>query len=197
MKTILLSIILAMLLVPQSFSQKWKLRSDKDGIKVYLKKEAGKVTKSYKVTSVVNADIETVVKIFGDFKSYPKWFSEMKGFRLLKNTSTKVIYYTIFDMPVPFTDRDLVIDIDIFHPTKDVYIFNSKIPNKIYVKPISLFVRIKTFQETATLEQIAKNKVRITFIGNGDLGGHVPVWLQNMFIDSGSVSMIKTIRSKI
>lgn len=194
------TIILTLAIVSTSlivFSQKWELNSDKDGIKVYLKKEIGKATKSYKVVSTVNADLKTVVSIFGNFKMYPKWFSEMKNFTLLINTSKKAVYYTVFDMPIPFTNRDLVVNIDISHPTKDKYVYKSTIPKKTYFSETLKYVRIKTFQETATLKAISKNKVLITFIGNGDLGGNVPTWLQNMFIDRGSVSMIRTIKRKI
>lgn len=84
----------------------WQLESDRDGIKVYSKKEEANPVLSFKGEGIINFPYEDVYKVLANPEEYDQWMPMVKDSRVTKNTSDneKVVYIHI-GMPWPLKDR--------------------------------------------------------------------------------------------
>jgi len=89
-------------------AQSWDLIKEKDGIKIYTRREVGKSLKSYKGVADINAPAEVVFALIEDVNNTDWWdknFNRIKVLQYEKNKRAQ--YYLIYDLPWPVIDRDL------------------------------------------------------------------------------------------
>ena len=74
-------------------AQEWIVKSDKNGIKTYVKKVADSKINAVKIESVYAATMAQFVSVILDVGSYDSWIYNSKSTRLLKQVSPAELFY--------------------------------------------------------------------------------------------------------
>src|SRR5438067_13427002 len=92
-KIFLVSLLLAVKLLPVFAQGDWKLRTEKQGIKVYTSPVADSKIKAVKVECEFNATVSQLVVVIMDIKTSTDWAYGVKSCMLLKQVSQDELYY--------------------------------------------------------------------------------------------------------
>ena len=87
----------------------WKLKNEKDGIKVYVGSVSDSKFKAIKVECELNTTLSQLVKALLDVKTCPEWVDHTKSCTLIKQVSpSELYYYSEINIPWPAENRDFV-----------------------------------------------------------------------------------------
>ncbi len=164
------------------FSQEWKLKKDKNNIKVYTRKLDSREIHEYKATMVVNTSIEKALKAITDGNNLWKWnYKTPKSKTIKKMGVDEYVFWMKNDLPWPIKNRDAVTDVSVF------YLKNGGI--KITLRPnhsqkVALeknTIRITDFKGHWLLIP-KENSLKITQQVYGDPKGNLPNWILNSML---------------
>jgi hypothetical protein len=160
------------------FSQSlWKLKKNKEGIKVFTRTENNSDFKSFKATTIVNASIEKTLKVFKKTEDYPKWYGYTKTSKLLKQENDVQYNYVETIFPWPFKNRDMVYEMTTRYLDANVVKTTLKgIPN--YIQEKKGIVRMVKAEGYILLES-SSNKTKITYVFHSEPGDNIPAWMAN------------------
>lgn len=179
------------------FAQQWEFIKERDGIKIYTRKEANNELKSFKGMADLHTDMDKVCSLIGNAKKFDWWDKSITEIKVLSYELGKYIqYYLVYDVPWPLSDRDLVVDarITIDPVTGIETIYAQPLPNVIPEKPN--LVRIKKYWQKWTIQPAGQNNVHVVLEGFVDPGGNVPAWLYNMVITETPLKVIREVRKR-
>jgi hypothetical protein len=179
------------------FGQSWDFIKEKDGIKIYTRKELDSSIKSYKGEAYFLADAEKVRSLIGNVKNFDWWAKDITEIKVLLSEKDKHIqYYLVYDVPWPLTDRDLVVDARInIDSVTGVKIVEAKpLPNAIPEKTDR--IRIKRYWQKWTIIPMPNNIVHVILEGFVDPAGSIPAWLYNMVITETPWKVIKSVQTR-
>ncbi|MCB0641132.1 MAG: START domain-containing protein [Phaeodactylibacter sp.] len=176
----------------------WTLAKDNNGIQVYTKDKENSDFKSSKVTSVVEASLQTFAALFRDVDAYDKLFPSSKSAELLeRNTDRKQVHYIISEAPWPVDDRDGVYE----------YLYSYNAGAKIlkiemrglpdYLPEKDGMVRIRICDGTWTFEQLDANRCRVTYEFHADPAGTLPAWLANASVTSVPYELMTNLKERV
>lgn len=159
----------------------WKLRKDKNGIKVYTRKKADAGIYMYKVVTQVSAKPETVYRQVVDFNENLKHMELVNSLRFLDHRKDKrYTNYMHFNMPWPVKNREMVMKMLVTKDQDGIYLESTDMPE--HLPKNSDKVRIEDFQEKWTIKKGASpDESKITVTGWVDPGGSIPMWVVNLF----------------
>jgi hypothetical protein len=176
----------------------WTLQKDKNGIKVYTRKNDKSPFDEFRATMQLDQTIHAFVAVMRDVESLHEWAYNVKNAKPLNLMGDSLqIYYSEVSIPFPFTNRDciyrnhytwkndsslLVIDIDI-------------LPD--YIEEKENFVRIPFGQGYWRVKVLDDKQLDITFQMVVDPGGSVPSWLANMFVNETPTYTLTKLREVI
>jgi len=179
-------------------AQPWDYVKEKDGIKIYTRKEAGHALKSFRGVADIYASKEKVFHLIGNVKNLDWWDKNLKEIKVLYyEKDKKSQYYLVYDSPWPVTDRDLC---------SEALITTDSITGirKIYSKPLDGvipekpgIVRIEEYWQLWTLTPTGKNVVHVELEGYVDPAGSVPDWIYNMVITDTPLKIIRGIKLRL
>ena len=178
-------------------AQQWEFAKERDGIKIYTRKEDNSSLKSFKGVADLHTEMSKVCSLLGNAKSFDWWDKSITEIKVISYEQGKYIqYYLVYDVPWPFTDRDLVVDarITIDPVTGQETIIAQPLPNVIAEKPG--LIRIKKYWQKWTVQPFSPGIVRVTLEGLVDPGGNVPAWLYNMVITDTPLKVIREVRKR-
>lgn len=193
-----ISIFLLLFSSVSLFAQEWDFIKEKDGIKIYTRKEGGSTLKSFKGVTDLHTQLEKVYNLIGNVKNVDWWDKNLREINVILYEKDKHIqYYLVYGAPWPLTDRDLCVDAKI---TTDPFtgiriIYSTPLLNVIPEKPD--LVRIKDYWQRWTIEPAGKDIVHITLEGYVDPAGNVPDWIYNMVITETPLKIIRGIKSRL
>ena len=179
-------------------AQAWEFIKEKDGIKIYTRKEGNNSLKSFKGEAFLHTQMEKVTALIGNVKNFDWWDDDITEIKVLLNEKDKHIqYYLIYDVPWPVTDRDLVVDALIStDPVTGIRVVEAKpLPNVIPEKPN--LIRIKKYWQKWTIIPMETGIVHVILEGFVDPGGSVPAWLYNMVITETPLKVIKSVQTHV
>lgn len=183
--------------VAMSFSQPWQFVKEKDGIKLYVRQEPNTSFKSFYGVTDFRGDFNKVCSLVGDPRNLDWWGEDVKNIRVLAYEKDKLIrYYFVYDVPWPFTDRDLVAEV---HLAKDPVTGTKTVFSKqlLNVVPYNAeMVRVTDFWQKWTIKPLKNGIVHVTLEGFIDPAGDVPAWLYNMVIIDIPMRLLKDIRKR-
>jgi len=159
----------------------WKLKNEKDGIKVYMSPVADSKFKAIKVECELNASARQLVKVLMDVKAAPEWVDHTKSATLVKQVSpNELYYYCEVNIPWPAKNRDFVAHLVVKQDpqTKVITVDGPAVPGFVPVK--NGVVRINSSKGFWVITPIAQNKVKVKYTLQVDPGGNIPAWLVNM-----------------
>jgi hypothetical protein len=196
-KSIILISFCILHLANSLFSQDWQFIKEKDGIKIYTRKEAGSDLKSFKGEAMIRAKYEDLLNLIGNVKNQDWWDKSVAELKILLFEEGKhVQYYIVYDSPWPVSDRDLVVDAVInTDPVTKVRTVKAKpLPGVIPEKADK--VRIKNYWQNWTVTPIKPGLVHVVLEGFVDPGGSIPDWLYNMVITDTPIKVIRNVKEK-
>jgi len=192
-------IVLIFIFANDLFSQQtdWKLIKSEDQIKVFSRASLeGSIRKELRVITEVNYTLSTIVSLFADKPSYPKWVYGCASIEILKNVSeTEMYHYQITNMPWPVQNRDLIVHTTISQnpETKVVNVVANSSPDYLPVK--NDYVRVSAYTAIWTLTPKLNGVVELDYYISVDPGGNIPSWLVNMAAADGPMNTIKNMRN--
>jgi hypothetical protein len=164
----------------------WELAKEKDGIKVFTRKETNSKFKSIRVEANIAGTMDKLLKVLMDASSNKDWVYNTNESYLIKKISPfEVISYTETTLPWPASNRDVPLHMTISHNPKlnTLKVVAKGIPNAI--PPKKGIVRIPYFNSWWDVKYDGKNRLNIVYFLEMDPGGTVPAWLVNMFVAKG------------
>ena len=179
-------------------AQTWEFAKERDGIKIYTRKEAGSNLKSFKGTMDVHSTMEKVTSLVGNVYNHDWWDENLHEIKVLSYEKDKHMqYYLVYDVPWPLSDRDLVVDatVTIDPVTGKREIAAKPLPNTIPEKPD--IVRIKNYWQTWTIQPMSDGIIRLTLEGFVDPAGNVPAWLYNMVITDTPLKVMRGVKNRV
>ena len=179
-------------------AQSWVFVKEKEGIRLFTRKEANSSVKSFKGDVYLHTQIEKVYSLITNVKNFDWWDDDISEIKVLHYEKDKVIqYYLIYDVPWPIADRDLVVDshITIDPVTGIISVEARSLLNVIPEKPD--LVRIKKYWQTWTLVPVEKDLVHLILEGSVDPAGSVPAWLSNMVITETPLKVIRSVKTHV
>ncbi len=169
----------------------WKLKKDKNGIKVYTKDHITKNLKYYRLQAEFEADYEKIVRLNLDFDNYESWIRDCEESEILEVDGAKhLIYYAKYNAPWPASDRDFVSEVQIEQNENSTAFVT--LPSEMDYPIKDGVVRVKEYQDSWKITRLDNGKVKIELEGFYNPGGSVPRWIVNMFIiDAPYESMVR------
>lgn len=192
---VLISSILLSVIV---HAQEWKLRTDKNGIKVYSRQVPGSKINALKVESEFDATVSQLVAVIFDINTSTAWLYSTKSCSTLKVVSpTEVYYYSEVSFPWPASNRDFVAHIKASQDpaTKVVNVHAENISAMVPVK--KGIVRVTQSVGNWTIRASGKNKLQVVYELQVDPAGSLPAWLVNMLSAKGPYESFKSLRTHL
>lgn len=185
-------------LIDSLYAQSWTFVKEENGIKLYTRQEPSSSLKSYKGVMTFHAPIEKACSMVGNARNFDWWGPDFKNIKVLAYQKDKFVhYYYIYDMPWPFTDRDLAVNATVQTDTlTGEYTVTSKpLLNAIPVKKD--LVRITKYNQKWSMLPLDNGNVQVTLEGILDPGGNVPSWLYNMLVTEMPMKTLGLLRDRI
>lgn len=180
MKTYIAMLSLLVFL-PISAQKNWKLKKDKDDVKIYVKSTESSSLKVFKAEMTVKSSLNDVLNVILDGDKLKDWNYKALDSKLLSKTSENdYLIWLALDLPWPVRNRDVVIALKILRITDTVVKIDIMAASERYAEKDD-YLRITTFEGYWLLEQVG-DSVKITHEMFGDPGGSLPNWFVNSTI---------------
>jgi hypothetical protein len=162
----------------------WKLKKDKNGIKIYLRKVPGSPLKEFMgVVYFKNTRLSSLVAVLDDTSSYPRWMHKCIEARLLKQVSLyNRLSYTVTDAPWPVSDRDLVAYSEITQDAKTGAVIIRISARPDYLPANKKRVRVPRMKGSWTFVPAGQGTIKVVYRMHSDPGGSLPAGLANMAV---------------
>ncbi len=164
----------------------WELAKEKNGIKVFTRKENNSKFKSIRVEATLNGTLDKLLKVLMDAGSNKEWVYNTNTSYIMKRLGTyETISYTETNVPWPGSNRDVPLHMHLIPDNKlnTLKVIAKGVPDAIPHK--KGIVRIPYFNSWWDVKYDGRNKLTIVYFLEMDPGGSVPAWLVNMFIAKG------------
>ncbi|MGA1978507.1 MAG: hypothetical protein ABSG89_11740 [Bacteroidales bacterium] len=188
----------ALMLSCSMAAQSWDFVKERDSIKIYTRKEAGKSLKSFRGITDINAPVENIFAILEDVNNTDWWDKSITQKKvLLYEKNKRAQYYLVYNLPWPVTDRDLCVDVTI---TIDSVSGERKINAVSLIGVIperNDMVRIKEYHQSWTIMPAGKEMTHVILEGDVDPAGKIPDWISNMLIVDSPFKTISGLRDRI
>ena len=174
----------------------WKLRKDKNDIKVYTRTHTDTGIVECKIETTVKTEISKLVKTINNVENYPAWMNKCESASVFNKINDSLrIDYIITAVPWPMKDRDIVLEYRTVSNNNEHYeatinAITELIPEKENI------VRVKEAKGSWVFNKIDKNTVEITYQYYGDPGRNIPSWLINMFIVNGPYETVLNLKEQ-
>jgi len=177
--------------------ENWKLKTEKEGIKIYSTHFADSKIKALKVVCTADASLSQLVAVLLNINEQDEWFYHTHSTILKQVSPTELFYYAELDLPFPFSNRDFVEHLLVSQNpvTKVVIMEVQNLPNYIPIKKD--IVRVTHSQCNWVVKPLGKNLIGIEFTLFADPGGSIPVWLVNMMSSYGPLETFKKLKTEL
>ena len=181
-----------------AFSQEgWKLKNEKDGIKVYSRRSQYSKFNEIKAEFYIKTSLLKFYAVLSDVNKYPLWVYGTKSAVLLEKLNMdEVIYYSEFNAPWPISNRDFYSKLKIHLDTlkRTITILSSSMPD---FKPAKNgIVRIPYSTAEWTISTVDNSTLNVIYKVAIDPGGKLPAWIVNMFATKGPIESFGKLREK-
>jgi hypothetical protein len=194
----ILVFFLTLVLSSSLAAQSWDFIKEKDGIKIYTRKEAGKSLKSYKGVADIHAPAEKIFTMLEDVNHTDWWDKNLTQIKvLLYEKYKRAQYYLVYDLPWPVTDRDLCVDVTVtFDPVSGAGMITAG-PLPGLVPERDNLIRIKAYRQTWTVNPAGKDLTHVVLEGYADPAGSIPDWISNMALVDSPLKVIGEVKKRM
>ena len=180
------------------YAQTWDFVKERDNIRLYTRQEKNSPFKSFRGEAEIMADTAKVYALIGNPSNSGWWGDDVHDIRVLYFEKGRHIrYYFIYDVPWPFTDRDLVADVRITRDsvTGVLTVFSQPMPKLVPLQPG--IIRVTGFWQKWTIRPLKNGMIHITLEGFVDPAGKVPSWLYNMVIVDIPLRLLREVQKRV
>ncbi|MFT3823634.1 MAG: START domain-containing protein [Chitinophagaceae bacterium] len=177
----------------------WTLKTDKEGIAVYMKSLENSKLKVIRVICTLPATPAQLVAVILDVNTGAEWVYSTKSSVLLKKVSpSELYYYSEVSVPWPVSNRDFVSHLIATQDpvTKVVTIDGPTLPN--YIPPKDGIVRVgerSSGKWVITARQ--PRLIHVEYTLQVDPAGSLPAWLVNLFAAKGPFETFKNLKEQL
>lgn len=166
-----------------SFCQKWDLKVDKDGVKVYTRGVEDSNIKEFKGEITTKSNMGSIIAIIDSVSAYPKWMMNCTYSKRIKSINKTSGYnYYVVHAPWPATDRDLCSYYCIKQDTATKVVTMTLKGVKDYLPEEKDIVRIPKLNGFWQLTPLAKGVTKVVYQVHCDIGGIIPAFIVNAYI---------------
>lgn len=199
-RMMLLSFLFMTMLVKPKVSdgQEWTFVKEKDGIKIYTRKEPGKSLKSFRGVTDIRSTMQKAQNLVGNVKNVEWWDKNVKEIRILAFEPEKMSrYYLVYDAPWPVSDRDLCVEAHIAtDPATGIRTVSAHpLPDLVPPKPGA--VRIRDYWQQWVIEPRPGGVLHVVLEGYVDPAGSVPDWIYNMVITETPLKVMRGVKERL
>jgi hypothetical protein len=197
-KILLMTFFFALKLSSLLGQSDWKLKTEKEGIKIYTRQIVDSRIKAIKVESVFDATTSQLVALIMDVNSSPDWVYHIKSCTLVKRVSaSELYYYSEVSLPWPAADRDFVAHLTVTQnpDTKIVTIDGPAVQGFVPEKKGT--VRVNDSKGKWVITPMGADQIKVEYTIHVDPGGDLPSWLVNMFATEGPLKIFRNIKSQL
>jgi hypothetical protein len=179
-------------------AQDWEFEWEKDGIKIFTRYENGSHYKSFKGETDIYADFSATCALLEDMNKFDQLDDDISEIRFLAMSPGKMLkYYVVYDVPWPFTDRDLC---------AEAYIIKAQsngpevIEARAVPEAVPLYedrVRIVNYWQRWIIQPEGHGLIHLTLEGFADPAGDIPAWIVNLAITRTPFNVIKAIKDQL
>lgn len=197
-KIILIPFLLVLMLTTVSAQVDWKLKTEKDGIKVYSAQVPDSKVKSIKVEAEFNAAPSQLVALLMDVNSCADWLYHVKSSTLVKQvSSSELYYYSEVNLPWPAQNRDYVGHLTVSqNPATKVVTITGPVVKGIVPEKKGV-VRITESIGKWTITPMRNDQIKVEYALHTDPAGSLPSWLVNMFATEGPLKIFENIKVQL
>lgn len=173
----------------------WKLKKDKNGLKVYTRDNSASPIKELKMNFSVKASMSAIVLLLQDIEAIPKWVYKCPEAYTLKEVNSNVeYYYNLVDFPWPLDDRDMIVKNVLTQDSITKVVRSESFNEPNYIPEKEGIIRIPSVHLWWTFTPKSNGMVEVEYFLNSDPGGMIPAWIINLAIDQGPSQTIKRFR---
>jgi START domain-containing protein len=180
-----------------SAQEVWKLKLDKEGIRIYTRTLGDTKIKSLKVICTIEAELSQMAAVLLDIGRQDEWFYHTKSTVLKRVSSSELYYYAELSFPVPFSNRDFIEHIRLKQDSvsKIVTMEVENVPNYIPLK----HGLVRVMQSTCkwVVSPSGQNSIHVEFTLYADPAGSIPAWLINLFSVYGPFETFRNLRNQL
>ncbi|MEI6124459.1 MAG: START domain-containing protein [Bacteroidota bacterium] len=165
------------------FGQKWDLKVDKDGVKVFTRSIVGSSIQEFRGEVTVKSNMASILELIDSVSMYPKWMHNCGyAVRLKKISKSSGYSYYVVKAPWPVSDRDACTFYNVTQDsvTKVVTIAIKGVKDYIPAKPDK--VRVPEVEGMWQLIPMAKGVTKVVYQAHSEIGGYVPATIVNAYI---------------
>lgn len=164
----------------------WKLEKSKNGIHVYTSEMKESSFKAVKVECTLTGTYAKLIALLTNVSHFHKWIYNNKRSQLLKQYSPlDFIYYSETTMPFPFSNRDVIIRMQLKTDSLPKFMTITGNQQKDYLPEVPGRERIPHYKSSWKVTMPTASTLHIVYILEVDPGGSLPAWLANSFADKG------------
>ena len=192
-----IGLLLAFALSGSAVAQSWDFIKEKDGIKIFTRRDPRKSLKSYKGVTDVKASAEMVFAMIENVNNTDWWDKNLNQIKVLFYEKYKrAQYYLVYELPWPVTDRDLCVDVIVTaDPGTGAYTITA-VPLQGVIPEHAGINRIKEYRQTWTVTPVGKDLSHVELEGYVDPAGSIPDWLSNMLIVDSPLKVMGGVRQR-
>jgi len=176
----------------------WKLKTEKDGVKVYQKEVQDSKIKALKVICEYASTPAIILAVIMDVENGTDWIYHTKSCKLIKQVSPlELYYYSEIALPWPLENRDFVAHLTatVDKRSNVVTVHGPVVPG--HVAERKGIVRIRHSKGDWVITPIEKKAIRVEYTIHVDPGGNLPAWLINMFAAEGPIQSFKKLKDML
>lgn len=192
-----LGLLLLLFISARSFAQdKWQLKKESDGMKIYTASKPNSNVRALKVEYSVEATLTQLAALLLDIKNQPDWVYSTKTSSVLKKIGdNELVYYTEKSMPWPATNRDVVTRLKITQQEGTHVMTVSSIGVPDYIPKKDGLIRVPSSKIIWTVTPVDHTHLKIDYVAEADPGGSIPAFIVNMFVTKGPYETFKKLKA--
>ncbi|MBS1773627.1 MAG: hypothetical protein JST82_12275 [Bacteroidetes bacterium] len=191
---VLLFLILTSLIAEAE--NKWELRKNSEGIKIYTRSVEGSGIKELKAEFEATGNIRQLAKILLDIPGQKDWVYSTKASTVVKVIAeNELIYYSEKSMPWPVSNRDVVTRVKVLQDTAKGTLTLTAFSENNIIPVKKNIVRVPSSQVTWKVSTTGSNRLKIEYYAKADPGGTLPAWVTNMFLTKGPYETFVKLRA--
>ena len=194
----LLSSVMLLMAAVCAGQSNWKLTKSKNGINVYTSEVANSSFKAVKVECTLSGTYTKLMALLQDVDGFENWIYNNKKSKILKkNSPNDFIYYSETSMPIPFSNRDVVIRMQIKTDSLPKFLTIQGGHQPDFLPEIPGRQRISHYKASWKVTMPTANTIHIVYFMEVDPGGSLPAWLANSFADKGPYHTFSNLADKL
>lgn len=198
LKRFLFPVLILLTVHTVSGQYNWRLTKSKNGINVYTSETENSSFKAVKVECTLTGTYARLISLLTNVSGFTGWIYNNKKSQLLEKKSPyDFIYYSETSMPIPFSNRDVVIRLQLKTDSLPRFMtINGTHVNDV-MPEIPGRQRITHYKASWRVTMPGPNSLHIIYFMEVDPGGSLPAWLANSFADKGPFHTFSNLAEKL